>query len=336
MNTRRWLTLLSSAALVLAAPAAAQAAPTGAPPGAAEVLVSGLKGGFGSTVGPDGALYVTEGEAGRITRVDPRSGATSTVADCLPTRVFGPGGVTDVAFLGATAYALVTLVDPSVPGGAGRSVSGVYRIDGPHTCTVVADIGAFAIANPPPPDFPIAVPSGLQYAFEPYGNGFVVTDGHHNRLYRVTLDGRVSQLLQLPNIVPTGLAVLGHTLLLAEAGPVPHLPEDGRVVAFRLPAPTPAGTVVASGAPLLVDVEPGRGHRLFALAQGHFTPGQPAGSPADPGTGQLLRVDRDGGFDVVTEGLDRPNSLEVVGDTAYVVTLGGDVLRIRGLSAGHR
>jgi hypothetical protein len=83
-------------------------------------------------------------------------------------------------------------------------------------------------------------------------------------------------------------------------------------------------------------VEPGHGHRLFALAQGHFTPGQPAGSPADPGTGQLLRVDRDGGFDVVTEGLDRPNSLEVVRDTAYVVTLGGDVLRIGGLSAGHR
>jgi hypothetical protein len=328
MRTRRWATLLFSAALLLAAPAVAAAAPAGAPPGGAEVLVSGLQGAFGSTVGPDGALYVTEGVQGRITRINPHTGATSTVADCLPKRIFGNGGVVDVAFLGRTAYALVTLVDPSVPGVHGTSVSGIYRIDGPHTCRVVADIGAFAVAHQPT-GFDVAVASGVQYAFEPYRNGFVVTDGHHNRLYRVTLDGRVSQLLQLPNVVPTGLAVVGHTLLLAEAGPVPHLPQDGRVVGFRLPAPEPPGAVVASGARLLVDVEPGRGHQLFALAQGHFTPGHPAGSPADPGTGQLLRVNQDGGFAVVTDHVDRPTSLEIVRHTAYVVTLAGEVLRIR-------
>jgi hypothetical protein len=151
----------------------------------------------------------------------------------------------------------------------------------------------------------------------------------------VSLDGRVRQLLQLTNIVPTGLAVVGHTLLLAEAGPVPHLPPDGRVVAFTLRAPRAPGAVVASGAPLLVDVERGYGHRLFALAQGHFTPGQPAGSPADPGTGLLLRVDRHGGFDVVTAHLDRPTSLEIVRNTAYVVTLGGQVVRIRGVAAAR-
>jgi len=335
MRARRWTILLCSAALVLAAPVAAEASPP-QHPGAAEVLVSGLEGAFGSTVGPDGALYVTEGIAGRITRVDPDTGATRTIADCLPKRIFGHGGVTDVAFVGSTAYALVTVVDASVPGVKGNSVSGVYRIDGPHTCTVVADIGAFAIAHPPQGDFPIAVPSGLQYAFEADGHGFVVTDGHHNRLYRVTLDGHVSQLLQLPNIVPTGLAVREHTLLLAAAGPVPHLPRDGHVVAFTLPAPTPPGTVLAAGARLVVDVEPGCEHQVFALSQGRFTPGQPPGSPADPGTGSLLRVNRSGGFDVVTRGLDRPTSLEVVGNTAYVVTLAGEVLRIDGLPGPGR
>jgi hypothetical protein len=332
MRPRRWATLLFSTALALAAPAVADAAPAGAHPGDAEVLVSGLQGAFGSTVGPDGGLYVTEGVAGRITRVDLRTGATSTVADCLPRRIFGAGGAVDVAFLGRTAYALVTLVDRSVPNAGGTSVSGIYRIDGPHTCTVVADIGAFAIANPPQ-GFPFVVPSGVQYAFEPHGHGFVVTDGHHNRLYEVSLGGRVSQLLQLPNVVPTGLSVVGRTLYLAEAGPVPHLPPDGRVVAFPLRAPRAPGSVVASGAPLLVDVERGYGNRLFALAQGHFTPGRPAGSPADPGTGLLLRVDRHGGFDVVAAHLDRPTSLEIVRNTAYVVTLAGQVVRIHGLSA---
>lgn len=333
MPGRRWTTLLFAGALVLGGPAVADAAPAGVHPGDAQVLVSGLQGTSGSTVGPDGALYVTEASLGRITRIDPRTGATSTVADCLPARIFGPGGATDVAFIGSTAYALVTMVDASVPGAGGTSVSGIYRIDGPHACTVVADIGAFAIAHPTQ-GFPVFVPSGLQYAMEPYGNGFVVTDGHHNRLYQVSLDGRVTQLLQLPDIVPTGLAIVGHTLFLAEAGPVPHLPQDGHVVAFGLPAPTPPGSPVAGGAPLLVDVEPGPGHALFALSQGHFTPGQAPGSPADPGTGLLLRVDRDGSFDVVTDHLDQPTSLEIIRNTAYVVTLAGQVLRIHNVRAG--
>jgi hypothetical protein len=36
--------------------------------------VTGLQGATGSTIGPGGALYVTEGAAGRISRVDPQTG----------------------------------------------------------------------------------------------------------------------------------------------------------------------------------------------------------------------------------------------------------------------
>ena len=38
------------------------------------LLAAGLEGASGSTVGPDGALYVTEGAAGRVSRVDPQTG----------------------------------------------------------------------------------------------------------------------------------------------------------------------------------------------------------------------------------------------------------------------
>ena len=36
----------------------------------AELLVDGLQGATGSTIGPDGALYVIEGAIGQITRID--------------------------------------------------------------------------------------------------------------------------------------------------------------------------------------------------------------------------------------------------------------------------
>ena len=66
------------------------------------VIASGLEGAQGSAVGPGGALYVTEGVAGRLSRVDPDTGAVTTVATGLPTGPFAGfgGGAVDVAFLG--------------------------------------------------------------------------------------------------------------------------------------------------------------------------------------------------------------------------------------------
>ena len=149
-------------------------------------------------------------------------------------------------------------------------------------------------------------------------------------MYRVTLDGKVTELIAFGNIVPTGLAVRGNTIYMAEAGPVPHLPENGKVVSFG-PKSTTAVTEVASGSPLLVDVEFGRGRTLYALSQGVGS-GGPPGSPALPNTGALVKVNGDGTFTVVTDGLDRPTSLEFIGTTAYVVTLGGEIWKIDGVS----
>ena len=323
MGFARRLLVLSAALIAVSAPSAALAAPPSVN-ATVSLLVTGLQGGLGSTIGPDGALYVTETAAGRITRVDPQTGATTTYADGLPKPVIGLGGAMDVAFLGHTAYVLVTLVSPDV---GGSDIDGIYRVDGPHTFTVVANIGQFAIDHPPAT--PFEVPSGLQFALQPYRGGFLVTDGHHNRVYRVTLDGTVTQVIAFGNIVPTGLAVRGNTIDMAEAGPVPHLPETGKVVSF---GPTSAtATEVASGSPLLVDVEFGRGRTLYALSQGVGS-GGPPGSPAVPDTGALVRVNGDGTFTVVTAGLDRPTSLEFIGTTAYVVTLGGDIWKIDGAS----
>lgn len=303
------------------------AAASAAPPSKgrnAVLLASGLQGATGSTLGPGGALYVTEGALGRISRVDPQSGKVTTFARGLPIAIAGIGGAIDLAFVGTTAYVLVTMVGPDL---GGNDVVGIYRVDGPGRFTVVADIGAFSLRHPPKTAF--FIPTGVQYALEPYRGGFLVTDGHHNRVLHVTRDGRVSEWIAFGNIVPTGLAVSGDTVYMAEAGPVPHLPRDGKVVKLR--PWRRAATKVASGARLLVDVEFGRGHHLYALSQGHFAEGSPEGSPAQPYTGALLSVNQYGSFTIIADGLNQPTSLEFIGNTAYIVSLAGEIWRIDGI-----
>jgi sugar lactone lactonase YvrE len=285
-----------------------------------QLLVTGLQGAFGSTAGPGGSLFVTEPAVGRIARIDPRTGAVTAFATGLPVNPFTGGGVFDLAFIGSTAYALVTLVTPEV---GGSDVDGIYRVDGPNSFTVVADIGAFNRANPPQTDF--FVPTGVLFALEPYRGGFLVTDGHLNRVLYVTRDGEISVFRAFDNIVPTGLDVSGQTVYMAEAGPLPHLPEDGKVVSFGPKATT--ATEIASGARLAVDVEFGRGRTLFALSQGVWD-GVAAGEPARPNTGALMRVNGDGTLTTIIDRLNQPVSLEIIKNTAYVVTLGGDIWAI--------
>ncbi len=288
-------------------------------------LVSGLEGGGGSAIGPGGALYVTEARAGRISRVDPHTGEVTTFATGLPPRIVGTGGAMDIAFIGKTAYVLVTLVGSDV---GGNDAVGIYRVDGPSTVTLVADIGQFAIEHPPETDY--FVPSGVQYALDVFRGGFLVTDGHHNRVLRVTLDGEVTEFLAFDNIVPTGLAIRGNDVYMAEAGPVPHLPENGKVVVID--AHTLTTTELASGAPLLVDVEFGLGRELYALSQGDFS-GGPPGAPALPDTGALVAVNGDGTVTVLVDRLNQPTSMEFIGNTAYLVTLSGEVWKIENVSA---
>ena len=289
-----------------------------------QLLTTGFGELQGSTIGPGGALFVTAPLSGSIWRVDPNTGAVTLFASGLPARIPEPffigSGVVDVAFIGGTAYALVTGVGPDLDG---TDIVGIYRVDGPSSFTVIADLGAFSVANPPATD--IFLPTGFQYAIEPFRGGFLVTDGHHNRVLWVTRDGEITELIAFGNVAPTGLTVSGNSIYVAQAGPIPHEPEDGKVV--MLSDGSSHAALVAAGAPLLVDVEFGRGRTLFALAQGSWD-GEFEGAPALPNTGSLVKVGGDGTFTVLAEGLDRPTSLEIVNNTAYVVTLGGEIWKL--------
>jgi sugar lactone lactonase YvrE len=301
-----------------------------APPGfralAVSVLASGLQGSIGSTVGPDGALYVVEGVPGRISRVDPRTGQITTFASGLPKTLtaIGLGGPIDVAFIGRTAYALVTLVSSDL---GGTSIDGIYRIDSPNHSTVIADVGKFNLNNPPTIPFSYFVGTGVLYAMHPYRDGFLVTDGHLNRVLYVTLSGKISIVEAFDDIVPTGLTLgLGGSVFMAEAGPVPHLAQNGKIVEFRPNSPNV--TEVASGASLMVDVKLGGDGRLYGLSQGPGVPGAPPGSPAQPNSGALVRANLDGSFTFLVDDINLPTSLNFIENTAYIVTLTGDILKV--------
>jgi hypothetical protein len=294
-----------------------------APITAGAQMVTGLQGSAGSTVGPGGDIFVTEGLVGKVSRVDPRSGNVTTFAEGLPPSVIGIGGATDVAFIGDTGYVLVTLVSLFSP-----AADGVYRIDGPNSYTLIADLGAYSAANLP--DTPFDIPTGVQWSIEAYRGGLLVSDGHHNRVLWVSTDGDITEFRAFDNIVPTGLDVSGKTIYMAQTGPAPHAPEDGKVVSF---GPKSGDVYVeASGAPLLLDVEFGRGRSLFALSQGEWNEEFP-GSPAIPFDGALWEVNSDGSLRLIADDINLPTSVEIIQNDAYVVTLAGEIWRIEDIAS---
>lgn len=313
-------------------PATANAKP--AAPDISVLATFGTNLGSGSTIGPGGALYVADGNAGSVVRIDPRTGDVSTYAVGLPVQVLGIGGAMDVAFVGDTAYVLVTLVGGDIVGvgSFGDSTVGIYRLEDDGSFTVIADIGTWSEDRPPGTDFFIT--TGVQYSLETFRSGFLVTDGHHNRVLHVTRDGDISELVTFGNIVPTGLETSGSRVYVGQTGPIPHVPADGKIVSFGARSSTV--TDVAQGAAMIVDVEMGRGHQLYALSQGVWD-GVAEGSPASPDTGRLVTVEDDGTMTPVVDGqgdeivLDRPTSLEFRGTTAYVVSLSGTVYKIENL-----
>jgi hypothetical protein len=135
--------------------------------------------------------------------------------------------------------------------------------------------------------------------------------------------GSIHEVAAFGNVVPTGLETAFGRVFVSQIGPIPHVPEDGKIVALR------AGREpheVASGASMLIDVERGPHGKLYGLSQGQWD-GVAEGSRALPNTGRLVVVGRHGNLTPVVDGrgnelvLDRPTSVELVGATAYVLSV---------------
>jgi hypothetical protein len=82
-------------------------------------------------------------------------------------------------------------------------------------------------------------------------------------------------------------------------------------------------------------VQFGLGRTLYALAQGQWTGflSDAPGSPTDPMTGSLSRINADGSFTEVAGGLNHPTSMQSIGNTAFIVNQEGEIWVIEDVSA---
>lgn len=339
------LALIVGGTAVFGAAGAARAQVPG--PTAGTQLATGLVDPRGITMGPDGMLYVAEagsggstvvtvggdqhkvGTTGRISKIDPATGTVTTVASNLPSDVApGPAaiGPADVAFLGGQLYYLQT------HGGAAYGFpgtpTGIYKVNGDGTTTLVADIGAFEIANPVA-DITNGTQKDIEVGGNPYSmtvrNGaFYVVDGNQNQLLQVTAAGTVSRVTAFPgHPVTTGITYApGGPFYVTTLGQFPFAPSAGTVL--QVGYPTGSTNKIAGGVSSLTDVAIGPGGQLYALNFGDQNTSP--GPPWKPFSGKILKVNSDGTLTPIVSGFTFATSLIFSGNTAYVVNNGVSAL----------
>ena len=238
-------------------PLAASAARPGASPGAPQLLAS-LAGGAasGSAIGPGGALYVPQPATGEIWRIDPRSGAKTLYASGLPTRFRGFRSA--VSWTSRSRDRRRTRLSASSGQRSRPTSSHVIRGSGSTASTgrrarPSSQTSAVRMREPAAADLPDrgsdrravrarAVPRWLpRHRRAPQPGS--LRDARRQRVRDPAVRGRR----------PDRAGRLGQHGLPGRGGPVPHLPQNGKVVSFRPGASTT--TDVAAGARLAVDVE---------------------------------------------------------------------------------
>ncbi|MBF6600808.1 MAG: ScyD/ScyE family protein [Dehalococcoidia bacterium] len=349
--------VLSGSALFGGPPARAQAPG----PTSGTLLVGNLTNPRGMKVGPDGMIYVAEagtagdiavgtgdnasksGFTGRISKIDPATGARTTVADKLPSNGFAEGtvGPADVAFLNGQLYYIQT--HGGVAYGFPNNPTGVYKVNSNGTVTLVGDIGAFNIANPV-----ASIRNGTQRDIEPGGNpyamtvrdgAFYVVDGNQNQIEKVTTAGTVTRFAEFDgHPVTTGITYkTGGPFFVGTFGQFPFLPSAGTV--RQVGYPTGSSTQVAGGVSSITDVEFGPGGQLYALNFADNATNASAPPPWIPFTGKLMKVNANGTFTPLITGFTAASSVIFDGDTAYIVNnsvsfLGpGEIWKVTGVSS---
>jgi hypothetical protein len=361
-----WLRTAAPAAILL--PLALTTNPAAAAPSAelaalanVSVYAQGFNNPRGLKWGPDGHLYVAEGGAGgnnstqgqcaQVPDAGPYTGSPTgggiskvvngnrvVVTDQFPSSQTQPGlgslvsGVSDIAFIGSTLYAITA--GSGCSHGVPDTVNGVFRVSSNGHISMVANLSAFQmahpVANPEPDDFE---PDGTWYSMIAVRGDLYAIEPNHGELDKITTSGQISRVVDISasqgHIVPTAMDYHGNFYV----GNLNHFPiEFGSSKVLKI---NPSGYIerVASGLTMVTGLAFDNRARMYVLEN---TVGQPF--PA-PGYGDIVRIDPSGKKTVVVNGLAVPTAMTFGPDGAlYVSNAGfgappgaGEILRITGV-----
>lgn len=328
--------------------------------GTPTVIASGLLYPRGIAFDPHGAIYVAEagtpqgntnftvglceqvppplgpvggGHTGRISRI--ADGVRTTVVSGLPSSVNQGGNVTGVADLAFVGQKLYALVNGGCSHGHTDVPSSVIRVED-GSWTVVADLSAWILAhpaaNPEPDDFE---PDGDWYSMVAAGGVLYAAEANQGNIVSIKPNpGRVERVADVSatqgHVVPTAIEVSRGDILVGELTTFPVVPGAAEILRYRRNGRL-EGTI--GGFTAILGLETDHKGNIYVLES--FTCPTAAPCFPSPGSGQVVRIGRDGTREVIVTGLSFATSLRLGPDGAlYISNFGfgppgqGQILRV--------